>query len=168
MRSSRGRLWCCPNLVVAPPSWRPRCRLEAGVTGQIRTLPRAWCGHLARCGWSVPVPNAGNMPAPRLGSSRQRVVFRPCPAPEVLSFVFVKCSVFCSVWGAKRVVLRAKRAKFAAFKTVTSFVIKYFLASFPLFSIFRSALLIRCPGGISLPPECRHVPAPGYDKLSRI
>ena len=30
---------CCPNLVVAPPSWRLHCRLEAGVTRQIRTLP---------------------------------------------------------------------------------------------------------------------------------
>ena len=30
---------CCPNLVVAPPSWRLHCRLEAGATGQIRTLP---------------------------------------------------------------------------------------------------------------------------------
>ena len=30
------RLWpemeCCPNLGVAPPSWRLQCRLEAGVT----------------------------------------------------------------------------------------------------------------------------------------
>ena len=30
--------WCCPNLGVALPSWRPRCRLEAGVTGQIATV----------------------------------------------------------------------------------------------------------------------------------
>jgi hypothetical protein len=30
---------CCPNLGVAPPSWRLRCRLEAGVTAPIRTVP---------------------------------------------------------------------------------------------------------------------------------
>ena len=32
-------LWCCPSLAVAPPSWRLQCRLEAGVTAQIRTVP---------------------------------------------------------------------------------------------------------------------------------
>ena len=30
---------CCPNLNVAPPSWRPQCRLEAGATAQLRTAP---------------------------------------------------------------------------------------------------------------------------------
>jgi hypothetical protein len=29
---------CCPNLGVAPPSWRLQCRLEAGVTAQTRTV----------------------------------------------------------------------------------------------------------------------------------
>jgi len=30
----------CPNLAVAPPSWRLQCRLEAGVTAQNRTAPK--------------------------------------------------------------------------------------------------------------------------------
>ena len=38
--SSFNAFWDCPtNLNVAPPSWRLRCRLEAGVTTQIRTAP---------------------------------------------------------------------------------------------------------------------------------
>ena len=86
------------------------------------------------------------MPAPRLGSSRQCVVFRPCPVPGLLSFVFAECSDSCSFWGAKCVVLRVRSAEFAAFKTVNPFVFKYFLASFPLFSIFPSVLLSVIPG----------------------
>jgi hypothetical protein len=31
---------CCPNLAVAPPSWRLQRRLEAGVTAQIGTVPK--------------------------------------------------------------------------------------------------------------------------------
>ena len=30
---------CCPDLDVAPPSWRLLCRLEASVTAQIRAAP---------------------------------------------------------------------------------------------------------------------------------
>jgi len=55
-------------------------------------------------------------------------------------FVFAKCSVFWSYRGQIGVDLRAKRASFAAFKKRLSFVFKYFLASFPLFSIFCSSL----------------------------
>ena len=34
--------WCCPNLAVAPPSWRLPCRLEADVTVQIRIVPKSF------------------------------------------------------------------------------------------------------------------------------
>jgi beta-glucanase (GH16 family) len=40
----------CRNLGVAPPSWRLRCRLEAGVTAQIRTVAKfLLIGLLAAC-----------------------------------------------------------------------------------------------------------------------
>ena len=47
---------------------------------------------------------------------------------------------FWPFWGQIGVDLRAKRASFAAFKKRLSFVFKYFLASFPLFSIFCNYL----------------------------
>jgi len=36
---SQGRVGCCPNLCVAPPSWRLQCQLDAGVTAQIGSAP---------------------------------------------------------------------------------------------------------------------------------
>jgi hypothetical protein len=58
--------------------------------------------------------------------------------------------------------LRAKRAKFAPFEKVMSFVFKYFLASFPLFFIFRDTLRFR---ERSVFPGTSARPAVAYDKL---
>jgi len=42
--------------------------------------------------------------------------------------------------------MRSKRAQFAAFKKVTSFVFRYFLASFPLFCVSTQFALPPSPG----------------------
>ena len=50
----------CPNLSVPPPSWRLLCRLEAGVTAEIRTPPE--CGLSLIEIRSLPFPQAACLP----------------------------------------------------------------------------------------------------------
>jgi hypothetical protein len=83
-------------------------------------------------------------------------------------FVFGKRGVLGSFWGQIAVNLRAKRAEFAAFRKVMSFIFKYSFASFPLFFISYNVLL--SPVHPNHPVFfCAPVgAAPAYDKLSTI
>jgi hypothetical protein len=76
-------------------------------------------------------------------------LFWPRLAISELRFVFAKRGAFGSFWAPICTNLRAKRAEFAAIKKVMSFVLKHFLASFPLFFIF---------GNMPLFPRARTVP----------
>ena len=85
---------------------------------------------------------------------------------RVLGFVFAKCGDFCSCLSQIAVNLRAKRAKYAAFKTVIPFVFKYFLASFPRFFIF--SISRASPSAVTHPLSlaARGEPALAYDNMS--
>jgi len=101
---------------------------------------------------------SATMQVPRRSSRLPMMAPAPLadPAPR---FVFAKCAVFCSFQAQNGANLRAKHAKFAAFKTVTSFVFKYFFASFPLFFIFCSSLHSPIDGTLPFSLAPRRAPA---------
>ena len=72
--------------------------------------------------------------------SRLVVIFTASPRARGFRFVFAKCGVLCFFSAQIALKMRSKRANNAASKIATSFVFKYFLASFPLFSIFCNFL----------------------------
>jgi hypothetical protein len=91
---------------------------------------RSLCGNPTGC-------RCGSRTAP---TSRQSVLIHPPVSQQSLRLVLVKSDVLCSFSAQIALKTRLKRAIYAAFRIATSFVFKYFLASFPLFFIFCSSL----------------------------
>jgi len=107
---TRGR--ACPERSEGMPAPRSPCVYPTGCRGGSRTAP----------------------------TSRQFVLIDPPLSLQRLRLVLIKSGVLCSFSGQIALKMRLKRAIYAAFKIPTSFVFKYFLASFPLFSVFWSFL----------------------------
>jgi len=137
MAEQRQKINLTPSMPIGRPPARdgrsvalPRSGRACPERSEGMPAPRSPCGSPTGC-------RGGSRTAP---TSRQSVLIGPPLSLQRLRLVLVKSGVLCSFSGQIALKMRLKRAIYAAFKMPTSFVFKYFLASFPLFSVFWSYL----------------------------